>query len=649
MMKPSRTICRLILPFLFAVLLTLGIYIIDFSRNPANDDIAEDILRFDLMSGEKKTAQVCSWSGNGKDFYLFLPSFANPDNTVFMPLHNAELTLDGHVFQKGDRLSSLSESGSYPMKVSGHFAEDLTLTVMQSATIPSLFVINSSRAIERVHADKNHKEKTSIILLTENGSVEYEGHGLNEIKGRGNSSWYLDKKPYHLNLSTSIPLLGMSSSRHWILLSNGYDKTNLRNKLVYDYAGKTALPWTPECRYVDLFINGGYDGLYLLSEQVEFDTRRINPADSENSFLAEITQMRKIWKHDYYFQSENGRCFKIVEPDTYKSKRFSSICQTLQQTEDAILSLTEDSPWPDILDLDSFVRRYLIDEIFLNLDSDESSSYYFWDASAQKMFAYPIWDYDLSCGNSSHSSTILTAFPEQLYSKYAPYYRKLYANREFFSRMTELYRTEFLPLLETLIEKDLSDLESLIARSNLMNMVRWAEMYQEMRDGQESDAAKIAELHRFLQQRDVFLRATWLDMKEYVSVWICSNDGSLTSLFTTEKGAKADSIPSPASFGIADSNRWYAENADIPLNPETLLTERLSVYPSPYSVRATMSKRRKHIPEDWEKANRPIDYIIRLIRHDGKIVIPLSCLLLLLAVMSLYALLNSRKTGGRRK
>lgn len=82
------------------------------------------------------------------------------------------------------------------MKVSGHFAEDLTLTVMQSATIPSLFVINSSRVIEKVHADKNHKEKTSIILFTENGSVEYEDHGLNEIKGRGNSSWYLDKKPF---------------------------------------------------------------------------------------------------------------------------------------------------------------------------------------------------------------------------------------------------------------------------------------------------------------------------------------------------------------------------------------------------------------------------------------------------------------------
>ena len=645
MMKPSRTICRLILPFLFAVLLTLGIYIIDFSRNPANDDIAEDILRFDLMSGEKKTAQVCSWSGNGKDFYLFLPSFANPDNTVFMPLHNAELTLDGHVFQKGDRLSSLSESGSYPMKVSGHFAEDLTLTVMQSATIPSLFVINSSRAIERVHADKNHKEKTSIILLTENGSVEYEGHGLNEIKGRGNSSWYLDKKPYHLNLSTSIPLLGMSSSRHWILLSNGYDKTNLRNKLVYDYAGKTALPWTPECRYVDLFINGGYDGLYLLSEQVEFDTRRINPADSENSFLAEITQMRKIGKHDYYFQSENGRCFKIVEPDTYKSKRFSSICQTLQQTEDAILSLTEDSPWPDILDLDSFARRYLVDEIFLNPDGDLSSSFYYWDASAQKMFAYPIWDYDLSCGNSPHKNKNTTVFPEQLYAKYTPYYRKLYANRVFFSRMTELYRTEFLPLLEALIEKELPNLKSFVARSNLMNTIRWAEMFHKMLYGQESVSAKISELNRFLQKRDAFLKTAWIDMKEYISVRISGNESNVIAVFIAEPGARVDSIPSPTFFGLADSNHWYAGGTDIPLDPNICLTDGMHLFSSPHSVRVKMVNQSDALDEP----NGPVDYIIRLIRHDGEILIPLFCLFVILFVMSFYALLNGRKTGGHRK
>ncbi|MCR5073344.1 MAG: CotH kinase family protein [Clostridiales bacterium] len=649
-MKTSRTICRPILPLLFAVLLAAGILVFVFSRNPAHDDIAEDILRFDLLSGEETAAQVCSWSGNGTDFFLFLPSFADPDKIVFAPLHNTQLALNGRVFQKGDRLSSLSSDEKYDMTISGHSSEHLTFSVMRASNIPSLFVVNSSRAMEKVHADKNHKEKASVVLLTENGTAEYEGVGLDEIKGRGNSSWNLDKKPYHLTLSAAVPLLGMNSSRHWVLLSNGWDRTSLRNKLVYDFAGKTSLPWTPECRYVDLFVNGTYNGLYLLSEQAEFDAGRISPSDPGNSFLAEITQLRKIGEHDHFFRTESGRCFKIVEPEKYKDKRYSSICQALQRTEDAILSLTEDGEWPDFLDLDSFVRRYLIDEVFLNFDSDSSSSYYYWDASAQKMFAYPVWDYDLSCGNPSHDIADRSSFPEQLFAKNAPYYKKMYANRIFFQRMTELYKTEFLPLYESLMEKDLPDLEAVAALSSSMNTKRWADMYRKMRDGAESDSLKIAELLSFLLKRDAFLRSAWIDGTEYCTVVLHEIDGRINIVFSVESGAKASSVPSPKSFGIADSDQWYPAKTDTPIDPETMLADNLSLYPLPHTSRTEIiEQQRKSSSEVPNKAAGPVDYIVRLIRHDGEIVIPLFILILILAAMFLYILLNSSKTGGRRK
>ena len=620
--------------------------LIIFLEKSSNDYDVTDLLRFDLLSKEEeKTVRVCTWSGNGTDYYLFLPSFADTDRVIFMPRHESMITIDGQSVRKGDDLSVLIPGRSYTLMIGDSASQEMTLTVMKSSNIPSLFVETSPHAMKKVHANKNHKEKASIVLLAENGSVEYEGNRRDEIKSRGNSSWYLDKKPYHLNLSIPFPLFGMSCSRHWILLANGYDKTNLINKLVYDFAGKTALPWTPECRYVDLFINGEYKGLYLLAEQPEFDTGRINPADQENSFLAEINEQGKENINHHFFLTKDGRCFKIVEPSTYKSKRFSSICQTLQQTEDAILSLTEDSPWPDILDLDSFARRYLVDEIFLNPDGDLSSSFYYWDASAQKMFAYPIWDYDLSCGNSPHKNKNTTVFPEQLYAKYTPYYRKLYANRVFFSRMTELYQTEFLPLLETLIENELPDLESFVAPSSIMNTVRWAEMYQKMLYGQESVSAKISELNRFLQKRDAFLKTAWIDMKEYISVRISGNESNVIAVFIAEPGARVDSIPSPTFFGLADSNHWYAGGTDIPLDPNICLTDGMHLFSSPHSVRVKMVNQSDALDEP----NGPVDYIIRLIRHDGGIVIPLFCLIVLLFVMSFYALLNGRKTGGHRK
>ena len=90
MKKSSRTICRLLLPLLFAVLLAAGVLVFVFSRNPANDDIAEDILRFDLLSGEETAARVCSWSENGTDYFLFLPSWQKdkkPDTFRHQPYY----------------------------------------------------------------------------------------------------------------------------------------------------------------------------------------------------------------------------------------------------------------------------------------------------------------------------------------------------------------------------------------------------------------------------------------------------------------------------------------------------------------------------------------------------------------------------------
>ena len=193
-MKNNRTIFRFLLPLLFVVLLSVGVILLVSAGNPANDDIGEDLLRFDLLSDEKKATQVCAWSGNGTDYYLFLPSFADPDAAVFTPLHGSKIMLDDKPLQKGDSLSSLETDRSYSLTVPGNAKKNLTLTMMRSSDIPALFVMISGRAMEKVLSDKEHKEKASLLLFRENGLVEYEGKGLDEIKGRGNSSWTLDKK-----------------------------------------------------------------------------------------------------------------------------------------------------------------------------------------------------------------------------------------------------------------------------------------------------------------------------------------------------------------------------------------------------------------------------------------------------------------------
>ena len=119
--------------------------------------------------------------------------------------------------------------------------------------------------------DQNHKERAAITLYTADGQVDYQGTETDMIRGRGNSSWNYEKKPYNLYLYQPASLLEMDEASEWALIANANDDTNLRNQLVYDFADQISPHpgWSPENEYVDLFLNGEYAGLYLLCEKVQ--------------------------------------------------------------------------------------------------------------------------------------------------------------------------------------------------------------------------------------------------------------------------------------------------------------------------------------------------------------------------------------------
>lgn len=92
-------------------------------------------------------------------------------------------------------------------------------------------------------------------------SILYDGE--TEIKGRGNSTWLANKKPYKIKLDTKSDLLGMGKNKHWVLLSNPYDSSLSRNKLIYDLAEDMGIS-SMSSQWVDVVLNGEVVGNYLL-------------------------------------------------------------------------------------------------------------------------------------------------------------------------------------------------------------------------------------------------------------------------------------------------------------------------------------------------------------------------------------------------
>ena len=115
-----------------------------------------------------------------------------------------------------------------------------------------------------------------------------------QIKIRGETSATYSKKGYRLQLSKGEPLLGMRDDDDWSLFASYYDYTRLKVKLSFNL-WRNLLPENPTAilprsRYVLLYFNGNFQGLYLLAEKNDrkllgFDQEPINPPFNESSLI----------------------------------------------------------------------------------------------------------------------------------------------------------------------------------------------------------------------------------------------------------------------------------------------------------------------------------------------------------------------------
>ena len=132
-------------------------------------------------------------------------------------------------------------------------------------------------------------EGCSVRVLQGN---QWEDYGTAGIKGRGNSTWNLPKKPYNIKLEKKNAVLGMAESKHWTLLANAYyDRTQLHNCVAFEVARKTDFKWVQSGEYVELILNGEDNGLYYLCEKPRAEKNRINikelkPTDIDETVIS---------------------------------------------------------------------------------------------------------------------------------------------------------------------------------------------------------------------------------------------------------------------------------------------------------------------------------------------------------------------------
>jgi hypothetical protein len=129
---------------------------------------------------------------------------------------------------------------------------------------------------EAAPVDSEDDYVTATLTIKDPTTPSNNYTGTMGIKGHGNSTWNMPKKPYRLNLDNKAPLLGMTSDSNWILLANYDDKTMLRNDVSLKMSEMMGMAWTPSSAFVEVYLNGVYNGTYELTEKVEVSKARLN-------------------------------------------------------------------------------------------------------------------------------------------------------------------------------------------------------------------------------------------------------------------------------------------------------------------------------------------------------------------------------------
>jgi hypothetical protein len=251
--------------------------------------------------------------------------------------------------------------------------------------------------------------------LTASWSLDPNGTGVTgytgqttEIKGRGNSTWQMPKKPYRLKLTSGRPLLGMTSAKHWALLANYADPTNMRNALALHLGQMAGFAWTPHEGFVELVLNGKYVGLYELAEVVRVDANRVNVDTTNGGYLIELDE-RLDGPETNTFTTDHDTNVVIKEPEAATSTQKTFMSNYMKNFEHALFGAKFEDPtngYAKYIDVDSFVDYFIIQEYVMNTDVMWSSTFFHMNGGG-KLVAGPLWDFDLAFGR-----TLDNYFPE---------------------------------------------------------------------------------------------------------------------------------------------------------------------------------------------------------------------------------------------
>lgn len=486
-------------------------------------------------------------------YHAYLPKEWNQEERVFFN-HCKEINVDGVTLTDGDLLPQFEPDKEYSMKMVGwddELVDETTVVFYYLSELPNMFISLEEEDISLIRADKEHEAEAIYTVFSDEIAK-----GKCTISGRGNTSWATQQKPYSINLFEEQSLLGMEKTDEYALLSNlGENIPQIKNKIVYDIARRLDENCAPQCEFVNLFLNGKYHGLYLLSQRVSggktiegitnledtnkmlnkdieyLDTTNkntsadwkeqyvddvVNPSDISGGYLLEFDS--KFDREKSFFTTDEQRV-AVKVPREASEEQVTFIADMVRKAEAAVYSdsgineITNKS-YKEYIDMDSWSKMYVLQNFFVQSDVEYSSFFLYKKEEDPLLYAGPVWDFDLSCGRVYYGDYMATTKNLLWLDTQGYWLKNLAMKKEFFDYAMQQYSNHLSPIISTYLEEDYWGLMESIKESNNIGFIRWSEPVVDFDN-------KAIRLYDWLSGRREFLDDYYKNPDEYCKVVFC--------------------------------------------------------------------------------------------------------------------------------
>lgn len=315
-----------------------------------------------------------------------------------------------------------------------------------------------------------------------------------EIKARGNSTLALGLKygmiPYKIKLDEKTDLLGIGKHKKWCLIANFIDRSYVRQFTSYGLARllRDDAYYQPKAKFVEVYLNNEYKGLYLLTEGVEEDDGALDiEVDLETHgddvpFLLEVENVDSINEYynpktneylglsftDYLFYANSladtpewlkdndplndeqyPAAMILKYPDGFSSVSKSQAENIKETVRSLYFGLENNEPLDQLnVDAASFVDSLIFCNLVMSISCKTGPSQYIYrDQYDLHIKAGPLWDFDFNMNGETSAKFLQSKFRQWQNIDDNPLFNGLLRNYSFVTTLINRYGDYYMDVL----------------------------------------------------------------------------------------------------------------------------------------------------------------------------------------------------------